>query len=123
MNYYAAREIQDESGRGTGRWHYTCRNDHRIWPVGYCNEGCPGHDTPEEANQHMTAYVLDTGIDLSRSLSNEQRKCEVCGAWTQGVAEVRGPWCVPDSYVLCDEHRTDAKVRELFGDVGNVTSS
>lgn len=29
MNYYGARQL------ASGGWHYTCRNDDRIWGVGY----------------------------------------------------------------------------------------
>ena len=31
MNYLQARQREVE-----GRWDYTCMNDGRIWPVGYC---------------------------------------------------------------------------------------
>jgi hypothetical protein len=43
MNYYAAREIADANGKPSGRYHFTCENDGRIWPVGYCASrwGCP----------------------------------------------------------------------------------
>src|SRR5205807_6842276 len=35
MNYYDARERQRD-GKGTGIFDYTCMNDGKIWPVGYC---------------------------------------------------------------------------------------
>ena len=43
MNYYQARELRDADGKGTGLWHYTVRNDDRIWATGYCSpwETCP----------------------------------------------------------------------------------
>jgi hypothetical protein len=31
MNYYQPRQRE-----GSKRWDYTCKNDGRIWPVGYC---------------------------------------------------------------------------------------
>jgi hypothetical protein len=31
MNYYGPRQRQSD-----GRWDYTCKNDNRIWPIGYC---------------------------------------------------------------------------------------
>src|SRR3954467_10556795 len=37
MNYYGPREILDKDGNSTGKWHYTCENDGRVWPVGYCH--------------------------------------------------------------------------------------
>lgn len=38
MNYYQARQRSE-----TGVWDYTCRNDDRITPEGYCRQqiGCP----------------------------------------------------------------------------------
>lgn len=36
MNYYGARQKLDENGKPSGLFHYTCRNDEQIWPVGYC---------------------------------------------------------------------------------------
>lgn len=38
MNYYGARQKQD-----TKKWDYTCRNDDKICPVGYC-EGWKDYD-------------------------------------------------------------------------------
>lgn len=38
MNHYAPRQREDNK-----KWHYTCENDGRIWPVGYCGayRTCP----------------------------------------------------------------------------------
>src|SRR4051812_10748651 len=38
-----AREMMDDQGNGTGRWHYTVENGKKIWPVGHCSptEPCP----------------------------------------------------------------------------------
>ena len=49
MNYYQAREIQRD-GQHTGLFHYTCRNDDHIYPVGFCSpyrecEACHGQVT------------------------------------------------------------------------------
>ena len=43
MNYYQARELTDADGKPTGKWHFTVRNDDRIWATGYCApwETCP----------------------------------------------------------------------------------
>jgi hypothetical protein len=32
MNYYAARQREDDK-----KWDYTCMNDGRTWPIGYCS--------------------------------------------------------------------------------------
>lgn len=41
MNYYAARQRQSDK-----RYDFTCQNDKRIWPVGYCSAF--RHYTPED---------------------------------------------------------------------------
>jgi len=51
MNYYKARELMDENGKGTGLWHYTCMNDNKVWPIGNCSawescKDCSSSDLP-----------------------------------------------------------------------------
>ena len=81
MNYYAARQGDDDK-----KWDYTCMNDGRMWPIGYCSRfleaevggfaGCTqeradrhnnfrekygrhNHETKEEAFECYKQYVLD----------------------------------------------------------------
>ncbi|HEY3363928.1 MAG TPA: hypothetical protein VGK74_02595 [Symbiobacteriaceae bacterium] len=61
---------------------------------------CPGHATSAEAEEHFRQYQLDHARFDGQMRANEQRKCEVCGTWTQGVAIVGD-----DSHDLCDAHR------------------
>jgi hypothetical protein len=53
-------------------------------------------------------------------MSSTQRECEVCGAWTQTVAEV-GPGLM-EIHVLCDQHRNRETLATLV-QVGDVMSS
>lgn len=137
MNYFAAR--QRESGK---RWDYTCKNDSRIWPVGYCagwREPKPehwgsqaeidrwlertaphrhkfhedGHETDEQACECYKQYLLDFELHLDEENLNMQRKCAVCGAWTSKFARVS-----MRIWDLCDEHRTREHVEVLHGPVG-----
>lgn len=103
MNYRQARELKDEDGKGRGLWHYTNMNDSRIWPEGYCADGCPGHPTPEGAEEHYREYLLATA-DFQGRIANAQRKCvhPGCDAWTQRNAQV-GPGRL-ETYMLCDLH-------------------
>lgn len=39
------------------------------------DDPCPGHDTPSGAYQHQTQYLLDNEMDLTRALSDQQRRC------------------------------------------------
>lgn len=98
MNYYGPREIADENGTGIGKWRYTVRNDDRVYAVGYCADGCPGHDTPEEAREHYRQYTLDHAHEAEFRPPSE---CLICGAWTPKGFDVDH-----HTYALCDEHRT-----------------
>jgi hypothetical protein len=142
MNYYQAREKIDTDGNPTGIYHYTCRNDNRIFPVGYCsdmrtcpvcngrawhttehcdtcdNKGyvkvapCLGHATPEEAEAHYREYQLDTS-DYSREMMNQQQRCRVCNNWTSRFASLGdGPGRI---FVLCDQHCNRESLATLVG--------
>lgn len=117
MNYYDAREMKKD-GKGSGKWHYTCMNDGRIWPVGYCAEH-EGHPTKEEAHECYTKYCLDNHIK-KRTMQN-QHKCKECDAWTQESVEV-GPGLGRMIY-LCPDHQDRETVAKHFGSVGTMTSS
>ncbi len=116
MNYYDARELQGPDGQGTGRWHYTCMNDGRIWPIGYCRDH-EGHASKQEAYECFKLYCLDHRLRLDGQWADAQHKCVVCGAWTQKFAEVNHV-----IFDLCDEHRTREQVAQLFN-VGYTISS
>lgn len=119
MNYYQPRQVVEPDRPDTGKWRYTSMNDGAVWAVGYCREDCPGHDTPEEAYQHQTAYLLDRRLKLDGQWDTQHRCAyEGCGEWTDRFAEV---WHRP--FDLCDQHRTREIVAELFGTVGDVISS
>jgi hypothetical protein len=121
VNYYAAREIADSDGVGTGLYRYTCYN-RRIgtFAVGYCAQGCPGHPTKEDACEHQKQYLLDTTLRLDNQMAGMQQQCIVdgCGEWTQKYALVDHT----TQYVLCDEHRTREEVAARFS-VGETWSS
>jgi hypothetical protein len=119
MNYYQARELRTADGKPAGLWHFTCQNDNRIWPVGYCAQGCVGHDTPEGAQEHYRQYLLDTARYDGR-MSGQQRACRVCGAWTQRFAETEAGTSL---YVLCDEHCNRESLETLVKAPEWITSS
>ena len=127
MNYYDARQIQ--GGPNAGKWHYTCRNDDLIYPVGHCGlyidcptcedrmhnpdcelckghgcinnpSPCPGHDTSEGACEHYREYLLDNAR-FDQLNESSQHKCEICGDWTQKLASVPSDSIYHD---LCDKH-------------------
>lgn len=112
MNYLKPREMRDTSGNPTGRWHYTQRNDDRIWPIGYCADGCPGHQTSDEAREHFRVYVLDHELDLDGHWAGVWHRCQAggCDVLTDGFVRVRG-W---PKFDLCDEHRTREVVESLM---------
>ena len=112
MNYYEARQRKDKSG-----WHYTCKNDGAVWPVGYCTDHEP-HDTAEEAVQCFHTYLLD---DISEVNYSDWMGCVVCDAPTKKGLQTRQP--LGHDYPLCDEHRTEEKVRELDPTPGRIIAS
>ena len=116
MNYYKARQIASDDS--TERYHFTCRNDDRIWPVGYCAEECPGHDTPEEAAAHYHEYLLDHRLEFEDDPSTQIR-CEVCDVWTTGYARLDQMRIIN----LCDEHKTRAVVAELTTPANQIVAS
>jgi len=117
VNYYGPRELQDGDGKGTGLWHYTVRNDDRIWPVGYCRDDCPGHQSADGARAHQRRYELD---NLRHVTYRGWTDCEVCGAATKRAIE-HGPGIGRD-IALCDEHY-NAETWEPLVVVGEVISS
>jgi hypothetical protein len=113
MNYYMPRQRDTDK-----RWDYTCKNDNRIWPVGYCAGAEGHHATEEEAYQCYTKWLLENRLSLDRKLSGMQLKCEVCGVYTEKQALVDHT-----SFTLCETHLTREHVEKLFGTVGDITSS
>lgn len=93
MNYYGPLQLKG------GGWHYTCRRDDAVWPVGDCANHA-GHPTREEACQCYRAYQLK-GTTLGMVFSHWM-DCEVCGAPTKTCARVDG-WT---TYPLCPTHLT-----------------
>lgn len=119
MNYYDAREKADAKGNPSGRWHYTAQNDNRVFPVGYCAQGCPGHATPEEAREHYRLYLLDNA-KYDGKIQGEQRKCEVCGLWVQTYASI--PLNM-EMHFLCDEHCNRETLDTVMHRVHQIISS
>jgi hypothetical protein len=119
MNYCDAREMRDEKVAPSGLWHYTAQNDNRIFPVGYCAQGCEGHATPEEAREHYRLYLLDNA-KYDGTLQGEQRQCEVCGLWTQATAYM--PLNM-ERHILCNEHCNRETLDTVMHRVGQIISS
>jgi hypothetical protein len=127
MNYYQARQ------RNTSlRWDFTCKNDKRIWPVGYCSgksDGGPydnkyhddGHASAEEASECYRQYLLDNRLVFDEGEgSRTMRVCQYpgCDEFTSGMAEIE--FCV---FYLCDSHRTREIVESMFEAPGQIVSS
>ena len=110
MNYAGPREKANPDGTPSGVWHYTNRNDDLIYPIGYCAQACPGHDSPDGAIEHQRQYEVDHAV-LDGPVSTSYHPCQVCGAPTNrmamwGMGNMAMGW-------LCDEHRTREHVASL----------
>ncbi len=123
MNYYGPREITRDD-KPTGLFHYTCRNDGRIWPIGPCADGCPGHKTAEEACEHYREFLL-AGIVLCKIEQEWPKdKCDVDGcneaATHYGYSRNEpGAW---ERGRFCDVHATAEEMAKKI-EVGECTSS
>lgn len=112
------------------KWDYTCNGI----PTGYCRpyrdmSDIPmsenrraqfqamahkhhdhGHETAQEAADCYKDYLMDHRLQFSRGSNNTQRKCKVCGEWTQKWAQI-------DAYEimhLCDKHLNRESVEKLY---------
>lgn len=117
MNYYDARPLADRSG-----FHFTARNDDRIFPVGYCASQHPdtGHATPEEARECFRRYVLD---GQREETYGDWTGCEFegCDTPTKKGMTTRPP--LGNGHALCDEHRTPEILEQLTPPVGQIIAS
>ena len=139
MNYYEARQRQNDK-----RWDFTKMNDGQVMAVGYCRKWsewpnefkekhkksweeyearkdehhADGHETREEAGECYKRYLLDTSL-MFNEMTDQQRKCVVCEAWTSWYADVNHGAI----YNLCDKHRNREEVEKLFAAPYQITSS
>lgn len=123
MNYYQPAQI--EKGPNAGKWHYVSINRRNgTHPVGYCADGCPGHDSEDEARSHYRDYLLDSlSFVDGPSDPDTLYRCEFdgCKERTAGVAET-GPGKLL-VWFLCAEHRNRESVAHLMPEVGDSASS
>ncbi len=97
MNYYAARQRDEDK-----KWDYTCMNDGRTWPTGYCSKfleakhhteggyfhtqesidkhngfkdkyGPHNHGTKEEAMDCYKDYLLDNDLKFYPYKKSEEK--------------------------------------------------
>jgi hypothetical protein len=114
MNYYKPREILKD-GKPVGLYHYTCRNDNQVWPVGLCVD-CPGHKTKEEACEHWRQYLIQ-GIEFVRITQEwPKEKCEVEGCNNQATM-VGSTKNEPGGFIrhcFCEEHATQEEMSKFI---------
>ena len=115
MNYYDARQRVEDR-----RWAFTCRNDDRIWAVGYCRDHeKEGHPTEQEARECYRQYLLDNVKYSNPENPSSMHKCHVCGTFTAGTAHVGDT----QVFVLCNEHRNREELSKLVDLPGQIVSS
>jgi len=69
-----------------------------------------GHATAEEAAACYDEFQLDLELTFRES-QNEQHKCQVCGAWTQGVADLGRS--ISRRFYVCADHSTRGAIAAL----------
>ena len=111
MNHYQARESKG------GGWHFTCMNDGRIWPTGYCRDHTT-HATQQEAEECYAKYLLDRELRFGAT-SDTQCKCKECGNWTSGYVDIGMTWRI----TLCKDHQTIEVVKKHWKAPTEIMSS
>jgi hypothetical protein len=71
-----------------------------------------GHGTAEEAYACYQRFGLDQELQLNREHPDEQRRCMVCGVWTNRYASLGDE--TERQFDLCDSHRTRPYVEQLL---------
>ena len=143
MNYYAARQKEG------GRWDYTCMNDGRIWPIGYCMpykewwidlKEKIGYETrPEDIakyQSHQSQYHADGHATAEEACECYRRyvldhKVRLNRSWDGGQfrCQVCGEWTQLYADIdhrainLCEKHNTQEQVELLFEEIGEIWSS
>ena len=147
MNYYGARQKQD-----TKKWDYTCRNDDRIWPVGYC--GGWKEYNKEDVTKRLGEGMYDGLVrEQNQSLpfkskyhtdghDTKEAACSCYRAYLldqktrfgeqqnqQKKCEVCQKWTQKfaetsmDIHYLCEEHLNKETLEKIFPEVAEIISS
>lgn len=106
------RELTVEDLRGAFTPEMVAReNDrHRPFKDKYHDSG---HATADEAMACYRTYQLDQQLEFSpNDDGDEQRKCQVCGTWTTGIAFFRGE--MYKVFHLCKDHQSRKFVEEVW---------
>src|SRR5258708_34692958 len=82
IRYYLPAEIDSAEGRSL--YHFCCClfPGNKVWPVGYCSKGCPGHLNKSDAREHYSQFLIDRFGQFSGRL-NSPAICAVCGPETR----------------------------------------
>ena len=119
MNHYGPRVLSDEDGRSTGKFHYARSSRYLSEAVGYCADGCGGHETAAEAREHYRQFLVNERVSLFRGQMQRPERCKACGSWTRSFARIEA-W---DYYPLCEEHLSRETVDRLLGEVPDFVTA
>lgn len=135
MNYYGAREKYTTNDDGelvpSGFYHYTCKNDGRIWAIGDCRDGGTEHQhsSPEEACRCFKNYAIKTAslhiIDVKPHPDGAPRLCAVdeCNEKACAVLRFRSGY-LNKRILLCLHHYAEPGItKRMAPDVGSAISS
>jgi hypothetical protein len=100
-----------ESGDRAGKWFAVAIQPGGLTVrIGYCAQGCPGHESSVAALTHHLQFQLDRETDLW--LERQQaRPCEICGVATTLRARL-GRDTRPRA--LCAEHQSSHSLQLLY---------
>jgi hypothetical protein len=113
IRYFLPLEIH-VSGSHSGLYHYGCYTfpANELSPVGYCAQGCPGHDTAEQAREHYRQFLIDRFGRFNGRLAIPSICC-VCGQTATHYAwiDFHYAW---DAYGLCALHLNRKGLAQVF---------
>ena len=95
------RHGQPRQVEATKLWHFAEACDGRIYPVGYCRNGCIGHATEEEAREHFAQWQRDQA--KVEPLPWDRPECQVTECSEPARFQVRISGQI-SSRLVCDYH-------------------
>lgn len=88
-------------GTQSGRWHY-CIAGALPAPIGYCAQGCAGHETAAGAVEHWFKYIAASTAFYEPAQGMTINACDVPGCLNNSAGYARVDRIRVN---LCDDHR------------------
>lgn len=109
---YGPGQIMNKDNSGSGKWIFVGWIGDTNWRTGFCAQKCPGHDSPEEAEQHQKEWI--SLFETTYWVQNYRKQpCVVCDKPTDQC--IRLDWVLGQYRSVCDEHMSPKIAESLIG--------